>query len=117
MEKRTKKIIKGIGIGGAIGLGLYVGNEVRKEYNKTVAENNYLRDFINTHDFYKKEAESRITTIASETKEKPVKDRLVTTTERVGDQLVTVITDPVSGFKCYSYEDIDEQSDLMAGQG
>lgn len=116
MEKRTKKIIKGIGIGGAIGLGLYVGNEVRKEYNKTVAENNYLRDFINTHDFYKKEAESRIT-MASGTKEKPVEDRLVTTTERVGDQLVTVITDPISGFKCYSYEDIDEQSDLMVGRG
>jgi hypothetical protein len=116
MEKKTKKIIKGIGIGGAIGLGLYVGNEIRKEYNKTVAENNYLRDFIDTHDFYKKEAESRIT-MASGTKEKPVKDRLVSTTERAGNQLVTVITDPVSGFKCYSYEDIDEQSDLMTGQG
>lgn len=116
MEKRTKKIIKGIGIGGAIGLGLYVTNEVRKEYNKTVAENNYLREFIDTHDFYKKEAEKRITT-TSGTKEKPVKDRLVTTTERVGDQLVTIITDPVSGFKLYSYQDIDEQSDLMTGQG
>lgn len=116
MEKRTKKIIKGIGIGGTIGLGLYVGNEIRKEYNKTVAENNYLREFIDTHDFYKKEAEKRIATVSG-TKEKPVKDRLVTTTERVGDQLVTIITDPVSGFKCCSYKDIDEESDLMACQG
>ena len=72
MEKRIKKIIKGIGIGGAVGLGLYVSNEIRKEYNKTVAENNYLREFIDTHDLYKKEAESRITT-ASGTKEKSVK--------------------------------------------
>lgn len=116
MEKRTKKIIKGIGIGGAIGLGLYVSNEIRKEYNKTVAENNYLREFIDTHDFYKKEAESRITT-ASGTKEKSIKDHLVRTTERVGNQLVTITTDPVSGFKCYSYKNIDEQSDLMVGQG
>src|SRR5574344_1145546 len=36
-------------------LGAYVVNEVRKEYDDCVDENNSLRDFIRDHDFYEKQ--------------------------------------------------------------
>ena len=53
-KKKTGKgkIIAGVG-GGILLLGgiAYVVNEVRKEYDTTVEENNYLRGFINDHDF------------------------------------------------------------------
>ncbi len=50
------KTIAGVG-GGLLLLGgiAYIVNEVRKEYDSTVEENNYLRGFIKDHDFYKKE--------------------------------------------------------------
>ena len=50
------KTLAGVG-GGLLLLGgiAYVVNEVRKEYDSTVEENNYLRGFIKDHDFYKKE--------------------------------------------------------------
>lgn len=58
MEKQKKNShigLKILGGGLVLGIGAYVVNEVRKEYNNTVNENNYLRDFIDNHDFYKKE--------------------------------------------------------------
>lgn len=40
-------------------LGAYVVNEVRKEYDSCVEENNNLRDFIRDHDFYEKQEQSK----------------------------------------------------------
>lgn len=60
-QKKSKaaKVIKGClaAIGGitTVGCIVYVGNEVKKEFDATVDENNRLRDFINTHDFYEKQ--------------------------------------------------------------
>lgn len=116
MEKKTvTKILKCVGVGTGIGLTLYVGNEIRKEYDKTVAENNYLRDFINNHDFYKK-TENKINNLGSkEPTTDEIKKRLVKTTERTPDgMLMTTIKDPVSGFKIISYDDTDSKSDLTA---
>ena len=62
-KKKTGKgkVIAGVG-GGILLLGgiAYVVNEVRKEYDTTVEENNYLRGFINDHDFYKKEEKPKM---------------------------------------------------------
>jgi len=113
MEKKTvKKILKYVGIGSGIGLTLYVGNEIRKEYDKTVAENNYLRDFINNHDFYIKTT-NKLNDFNKETNSDDIKKRLVRTTERTSDGMImTTVQDPVSGFKLVSYNDVDSKSDL-----
>lgn len=62
--KNKLKTIAGVGGGllllGGIG---YVINEVRKEYDSTVEENNYLRGFINDHDFYKKEERPKMSSL------------------------------------------------------
>lgn len=42
----------GIVLGSA--LTIYVGKELIKEYDSTVEENNRLREFIDSHDFYDK---------------------------------------------------------------
>lgn len=61
VSKKTKtgKIVKGVlkAIGGlaTVSCIVYVGKEVKREYDETVAENNRLRKFINDHDFYEKE--------------------------------------------------------------
>lgn len=60
-EKKSKigKIIKGCltvaGSATVIGCVYYVGKEVKKEFDDTVDENNRLREFINSHDFYEKQ--------------------------------------------------------------
>ena len=60
-KKKSKvgKIVKGIlaitGGATAVGCVVYVVNEVKKEYDSTVAENNRLRAFINDHEFYEKQ--------------------------------------------------------------
>lgn len=115
MEKKTvKKILKYVGIGSGIGLTLYVGNEIRKEYDKTVAENNYLKDFINDHEFYKKTTD-KLNDFSKETNSNDIKSRLVKTTERMPDGMImTTVQDPVSGFKLVSYDDADSKSDLTA---
>ncbi len=61
-KKKTSKgkVIAGVGGVFLLGVGAYVFNEVRKEYDKTVQENNYLRDFIEKHDFYKKEEKPKM---------------------------------------------------------
>lgn len=113
MEKKTvKKILKYVGIGSGIGLTLYVGNEIRKEYDKTVAENNYLRDFINNHDFYTKTT-NKLNNFNKETTNNDIKKRLVKTIELTPDGLImTTVQDPVSGFKLVSYDEADSKSDL-----
>lgn len=58
-KSKTGKIIKGCltAIGGIVTVGCvgYVVKEVKKEYDSIVDENNRLRDFINSHDFYNKQ--------------------------------------------------------------
>jgi hypothetical protein len=57
-KSKAGKIIKGCltAFGGIVTVGCmgYVVKEVKKEYDSTVDENNRLREFINSHDFYKK---------------------------------------------------------------
>ena len=58
-KSKAGKIIKGclmtLGGIGTLACAGYVIKEVKREYDETVDENNRLRDFINSHDFYNKE--------------------------------------------------------------
>lgn len=57
-KSKAGKIIKGCltAFGGIVTIGCigYVVKEVKKEYDSTIDENNRLREFINSHDFYNK---------------------------------------------------------------
>lgn len=108
-EKKKHTVLKTVGSLVGIGLGLYVGNEIRKEYNSTVKENEYLRNFINTHDFYVKE--SCENSLMDQKKRMSSND--LTHVEDLGNgQLRITRVDPRSGFRCVSIVDKDEKSDL-----
>lgn len=68
---------------------VYVNNEVRKEYDACVDENNMLRDFIQNHDFYEKIEASSVQ-----------KSSLVKESTGSG---CDVYTDEKSGFKILNY--------------
>lgn len=71
-------------LGGAlvIGIGAYVVNEVRKEYDSTVAENNYLKNFINDHDFYKKESLPKLSSYQNLKQNKPSENKFAFTSKK-----------------------------------
>lgn len=83
-ESKVGKIVKGVlaiaGGATAIGCIIYVGKEVKREYDETVDENNRLRNFINSHDFYEKEQTNFRSTdyedneISSDTEDDEVED-------------------------------------------
>lgn len=113
-EKKNHTVLKTVGTLAGIGLGLYVGNEIRKEYNSTVKENEYLRNFINTHDFYEKEDSSFSTTMANQKQRMTSGRSKLTHVEDLGDGKLRVTTvDPVSGFSVVSIKNKDDKSDLM----
>ena len=105
--------LKILGTGLGIGLGAFVVNEIRKEYNSTVEENDYLRNFIDTHDFYVKEDSSSGNSLIEQKKRMSSKD--LTHVEDLGNgQLRVTRVDPRSGFKCVSIVDKDTKSDLTS---
>ena len=110
-EKKKHTVLKTVGTLAGISLGLYVGNEIRKEYNSTVKENECLRNFINTHDFYEKENPSFSTTMTSQKQRMSSKSKL-THVEDLGDKLRVTTVDPVSGFSVVSIKNKDSKSDL-----
>lgn len=86
-------MVKKILMAGAAAFGaalfIYVNNEIRKEYDECVDENDRMRDFIQKHDFYEKSA--------SKTEQPSFKK------ESCGSENCTVYTDERSGFKVYEY--------------
>lgn len=81
-------------------LGAYVVNEVRKEYDNCVDENNNLRDFIRDHDFYEKQEPSKPDTVkqtSSKTKYQPVLEKIDEYIDGQG-RTVGVYKDLTSGF-------------------
>lgn len=111
-EKKKHTVLKTVGTLAGIGLGLYVGNEIRKEYNSTVKENEYLRKFINTHDFYEKENSSFSATTMTDQKQRMSSGSKLTHVEDLGDKLRVTTVDPVSGFSVVSIKNKDNKSDL-----
>jgi hypothetical protein len=94
-----------------IGIGTYVFNEVRKEYNATVEENNYLRNFIETHDFYEKENSYSSNSLMDQKTRMSLRN--LTHVEDLGDGTLRVTkVDPRSGFSVVSIEKKDGKSDF-----
>ena len=110
-EKKKHTVLKTIGTLAGISLGLYVTNEIRKEYNSTVKENEYLRKFIDTHDFYEKEDSSFSTTMSDQKQRMSGRSKL-THVEDLGDKLRITTVDPISGFSVVSIKNKDNKSDL-----
>lgn len=112
-EKKKHTVLKTVGTIVGIGLGLYVGNEIRKEYNSTVKENEYLRNFIDSHDFYEKENSSFSTNSMNSQKQRMSSKNKLTHIEDLGNGKLRVTTvDPVSGFSVVSIKNKDSKSDL-----
>lgn len=69
---------------------IYVNNEIRKEYNACVDENDRMKDFIQNHDFYEKASAKA-----------DVKSSLHKENCYFGNY--TVYTDEKTGFKLFEY--------------